>query len=97
MIQCVTIISTRYHTRYDTFSLSLTCIGHNAKRYRKFNVLLHVLPYSFSKFSMVWNYMQRVTTRYRQIYKNIYVNIFFKKMTVTHGNALQIAQNQENL
>ena len=97
MIQCVTIISTRYHTRYDTFSLSLTCIGHNAKRYRKFNVLLHVLPYSFSKFSMVWNYMQRVTTRYRQIYKNIYVNIFLKKMTVTHGNALQIAQNQENL
>ena len=97
MMQRVTITSTRYDTRYHTFSLSLTCIDHNAKRYHNFNVLLHVLPYSFSKFSMVWAYLQRVTTRYRQIYKKIYINIFLKKMTVTHGNELQIAQNQENL
>ena len=100
MMQRVTITSTRYHTRYDmryhTRSLSLTWIGHNAKLYHNFNVLLHVLPYIFSKFSMVWGYLQRVTTRYHQIYKKIYINIFFKKMTVTRGNALQIAQNQEN-
>ena len=64
---------TRYHMRYHTFSLSLTWIDHNAKRYHNFNVLLHALPYIFSKFSMVWGYLQRVTTRYNQIYKkNIY-------------------------
>ena len=46
---------------------------------------------------MVWIYFQRATTRYRQIYeKNIYEYIF-KKITVTHGNALQIAQNQANI
>ena len=100
MMKRVTITSTRYHTRYhmryDTFSLSLTWIGHNAKRYHNFNLLLHALPYIFSKFSMVWGYWQCVTTRYHQIYKKIYINIFLKKMTVTRGNALQIAQNQEN-
>ena len=74
-----------------------TWIGHNAKRYYNFNLLLHVLPYIFSKFSMVWSYLQRVTMRYHQIYKKIYINIFFKTMTVTRGNMLQIAQNQENL
>ena len=92
MMQRFTITSTRYHTRYHTFSLSLTWIGHNAKRYHNFSVLLHVLPYIFCKFSMVWGYLQHVTTRYHQIYKKIYINIFLKKMTVTHGNALQIAQ-----
>ena len=45
-------------------------------RYRNFNVLPHPLPYIFSRFSMVWGYLQRVTTRYRQIYKKIYINIF---------------------
>ena len=60
-------------------------------------MLPHALPYIFSKFSMVWIYFQRATTRYRQIYeKNIYEYIF-KKITVTHGNALQIAQNQANV
>ena len=95
MMQRVTITSTRYHMRYHTFSLSLTWIGHNAKRYHNFNVLLHTLPYIFSKFSIVWGYLQRVTTRYHEIYKKII--FFLKKMTVTRGNALQIAQNQENL
>ena len=33
---------------------------------------------------------------YRQIYKNMDINIF-KKNTVTHANSLQIAQNQANL
>ena len=88
MIQRITITSTRYHTRYHmryhTFSLSLTWIGHKAKRYHNFNVLLHMLPYNFSKFSMVWGYLQRVTTRYHQIYKKIYINIFFNK---NDGNA----------
>ena len=100
MMQRVTITSTRYHTRYHmryhSFSLSLTWIGHDTKRYHNFNVLLQALLYIFSKFSMVWGYLQRVTTRYHQIYKKIYINTFFKKMTVTRGNALQIDQNQEN-
>ena len=43
-IQRVTITSKRYHTRYHTFSLSLTWIGHNARRYHNINVLLHALP-----------------------------------------------------
>ena len=88
MMQHVTITSTsyhtRYHTRYHTFPLSITWIGHNAKRYHKFNVLLHVLRYIFSKFTMVWGYLQGVTTRYYQIYKKIYINIFLKK---NNGNA----------
>ena len=100
MMQRVTITSTRYqtvyHMCYHTFSPSLTWIGHDAKRYHNFNVLLHTLPYIFFKFSMVWGYLQRVTMRYHQIYKKKYINTFFKKMTVTRGNALQIAQNQEN-
>ena len=39
-----------------------------------------------------WGYLQWVTTRYRQICKNICINIFSKKLTVTHVNLLQIAQ-----
>ena len=101
IMQRVTITSTRYHTRYhtryNTFSLSLTWIGHNAKCYHNFNVLLHALPYIFSKFSMVRGYLQRITTRYHQIYKKVYINTFLKKMMVARSNALQIAQNQENL
>ena len=79
MTQRVTITSTRYHTGYHTFSLSLTWIGHNAKCYHNFNMLRHALPSIFSKFSMVWVYLQRVTTRYHKINKRIYINIFLKK------------------
>ena len=35
----------------------------------------HTLLYIFSQFSMVWNYLQRNTTSYRQIYQKIYINI----------------------
>ena len=85
MIQRVTITSTRYHTRYRVFSLSLTFLGFNATRYHNFNALPQALPYIFSKFSMVWGYLQRVTARYRQIYKKIYINIIFQKITVSRG------------
>ena len=67
---------TRYHMRHRTFSLSLTWVDHNAMRYHNFNVLLHALPYNFSQFSMVWGYLQRVTTRYHQIYKQYILIIF---------------------
>ena len=73
IMQRVVITSTRYHTRYRTFSLSLTWICHNAVRYHNFNVLPHAIPYFF-QFSMVWGYLQRVIKRYCQIYKNIYIN-----------------------
>ena len=53
-MQRVTIISTRYHTSYRTFSLTLTWIGHNAKHYHNFITLPRVLPNIFSQFSMVW-------------------------------------------
>ena len=77
-MQRVTITSTRYHTRYRKFSLSLTWIGHNATRYHNFNVLLYALLYNFPQFSMVSGYLQSVTTCYRQIYKiYIYILISF--------------------
>ena len=60
-------------------------------------MLPHTLLYIFSQFSMVWGYLQRVTTRYHQIYKKIYINIFLKILTVTDSNLLQIAKNQANL
>ena len=64
---------TRYHMRYRTFSFSLTWLGHNGTRYHNFNVLPHAIPYIYTQFSMVWEYLQRVTTRYHQIYeKNVY-------------------------
>ena len=42
-------------------------------------------------------YLRRVTTRYRQIYKKIYINIKKIIIMVMCGNALQIAQNHANL
>ena len=72
-----------------------TWIGHDATRYRNFNVLRDALPYIFSKFSMVLDYVQRVTTRYRKMYEKIH--ILKKIIMVTCGNALQIAQNRANL
>ena len=67
-------------TRYHTFNalphalshVLLYIFSHNAICYHNFNVL----PYISSQCSMVWSYLQRVTTRYRQIYKEIYINIF---------------------
>ena len=54
-------------------------------RYYNFSALPHSLQYIFSQFSMLWGYLQRVTTRYRQIYKKkMCINVFFKKID---GNA----------
>ena len=48
MMQCVTITSTHYYTRYlmryRTFSPSLTCLGYNAMCYHNMNMLPHALP-----------------------------------------------------
>ena len=49
-------------THYKTLQ---TWIDHNATSYHNFNVLLHVIAYLFTQFSMVWGYLQRVTMRYR--------------------------------
>ena len=48
-------------------------------RYHNFNVLPHTIPHIFTQFSMVSGYLQRVTMRYHQIYKKMYINIFLKK------------------
>ena len=58
----------------------------------------HTRYHTFS-LSLAWfgGYLQRVTTRYRQIYKKIYMNIFLKRIMAAGGNALQIVQNQANL
>ena len=47
----------------------------------------HTFPLSLAWFG---GYLQRVTTRYRQTYKKMYINILLKKLTVTRGNPLQI-------
>ena len=74
-----------------------TWIGRNATRYPNSNALTHVLPYIFFEIFLLLGNLQRVTTRYRQIY-NIYIYIyiyiyilFFLKKN--DSNALQIAQN----
>ena len=94
-MQHVTITTTRchtcYHARYRTFSLSLTLMDHNGTHYHNFNALPHALPYIFSQFSMVWGYLQWVTTRYRQIYKKMYIKTFLEKLVVTRRNPLQTA------
>ena len=96
-MQRVTITSTRYDALYLTFSLSLIWIGHNAMCYHNFNVLPRALTYIFSQFSILWSYLQHVTTRYRQVYKKLYTNTFLKTMMLLRGNAFQKVQNQANL
>ena len=61
-----------------------TWIGHNAMRYPNLNALPHVLPrallYIFSEICLLLGNLQRVTTRYRQIYKKIYIYTIFLKI-----------------
>ena len=86
--KAIPIIFEKCPTPYQTLK---TWIGHNATRYPNLNAL----PYIFSEIFLVLGNLQRVTMRYRQTYKK-YIYIFLKKLTVTCGNALQIAQNQAN-
>ena len=83
------------------FQTPQTWLGHNATHYHDLNALPHVLPYAlpymFSEICLILGYLQRVTTRYRQFFKKNSINIFFINLTVTRGNPLQIAQNEENL
>ena len=57
-----------YHPRYNTFSLSLTYIGHHGTHYHNFNTLPHALRYIFSQISMVegaiYNGLRRVTVKF---------------------------------
>ena len=78
-MQRVTISSTRYHSSYHTFSLSLTWIGDNSTCHYNFNLLPHTLTYIFFRCSMVWGYLQCVTTCYRQVYKKNILIFSFKK------------------
>ena len=67
MTQYGTITSTRHHTRYCSFPLSLTWLSYNAIRYHNFNVLPHALQYIFSKFSMfeaICNALPGVTVKF---------------------------------
>ena len=49
----------------------------NTMCYHNFNVLLHVLSYIFSQFSMGWSYLQRVTTHYHHLKKTTNTDIYF--------------------
>ena len=52
----------------------------------------HTFSLSLAWFGAICNALLRVTIKFLKKY----IVIFFFKMTVTRGNALQIAQNQEN-
>ena len=80
LTKAIPIIFERVTTHFQTLQ---TWTGHNATRYHNFNALPYTLPYIFSQFSLVWDYLQRTTTRYRQIYKKMYINTFLKKLTAT--------------
>ena len=54
----------------------------------------HTFSLSLAWFGAICNALSRVTIK---LIKKYTLTFFFKKMTVTHGNALQIAQNQANL
>ena len=73
LAKAILIVSECFTTHYQILQ---TWIAHNATRYRNFNPLPHALPYIFFQFSMVWGYLQRFTTRYRQIYKKKCILIF---------------------
>ena len=67
-------LSNLYPYKHNTYSRYFRLLP---KSYYNFNVLLQALPYIFFKFSMVWNYLLGVTTRYRQIYKKICIYYYF--------------------
>ena len=75
------------------FQTPQTWLGHNTMRYHDLNVLPHALPYIFSEICLILGYLQRVTVNFLKKY----IYIFFINLTVTRGNPLQIAQNQENI
>ena len=52
----------------------------------------HMRCHTFS-LSLAWfgGYLQWVTTRYRQIYKKMYIKTFLEKLVVTRRNPLQTA------
>ena len=70
-MQHVTITSTRYHTRYRTFSVSLTWVGRNTMDYHNSNVLPHAIPHIFTQFTM---FLGLFATRYHALQ-----SIFLKK------------------
>ena len=80
--------ATRYHSFnalphvWPYISVILTGVG---------NALPHALPYIFSEICLFLDYLQRVTTCYRQFFKKIIHIHFFINLTVTRGNTLQIA------
>ena len=81
-------------THYQTLQ---TSTDHDATHCHNFNALPHALRYVFSKLTIVWDYFLRNTKRCFQNYKRIFINNFFKKITVPRGNKLQMSQNQANL
>ena len=74
-MQHVILTSISCLTHCHTFHLSVAWFG--VTRYHNLNALPHVLPYIFSEIFLVLGYLQRVTTRFHQIYK-IY-KLAFKK------------------
>ena len=57
-----------YHTCYHTLSPSLTWLGYDVMCYHNFKMLPHMLPYIFSKFSMVLGLLAK---RYPALLSNL--------------------------
>ena len=81
---------------YRTFTHRLTWIVQKAKRYHNFNVLLHA--YRTFSASLAWfGAICNALSQFAGKFMKKYIYSYLKKMRVTHGNALQIAQNHTYL
>ena len=70
LMKAIPIVWTFYHTLPNSTKMDRP---YNGIHYHNFSVLPHTLLYIFPQFSMVWCYLQHVTTCYCQIIKkNVY-------------------------
>ena len=77
-------IFSQFNMGMQRITITLTC----------YHMRYHTFSFSLAWFGVICNALPRVSVTFT---KKMYISIFFKKLTVTRGNPLQIAQNQANL
>ena len=77
-------IFSQFNMGMQRITITLTC----------YHMRYHTFSLSLAWFGVICNALPRVSVTFT---KKMYISIFFKKLTVTRGNPLQIAQNQANL
>ena len=77
-------IFSQFNMGMQRITITLTC----------YHMRYHTFSFSLAWFGVICNALPRVSVTFT---KKMYISIFFKKLTVTRGNSLQIAQNQANL